>query len=298
MNSKKHFFLVFLCVIGALSNARCQDERFEFVGALVTSNNFKISLKLNFTVDENGVVAGRSITDYYGENSTESKIEGTLDLESKVLSFHEISNIKTKSDADASSFCYIRVKDIPISVEDEKNIIKGKFNGFFPNGKPCAEGNIFLVGADLLEQLSAKEEITSEEITNDNQNKIEPATVAELVKVINPKEQLKNGGMLNLDWNTNSIKFSVWDSYFEDHDKINIYVNGKLAYEEVEVKERKKTFNLEFVDGKCTIKIEAVNEGIAPPNTVHASVTDGGSVWPFLTKLKEGESATVVIEKK
>lgn len=293
--NKLFLFLITFVFWSDSLDLKAQDERYEFVGALVTSSNYKITLKLNIVVDKDGIVSGKSITDYYGENSTESKIEGNLDLDSKLLSFHEVSNIKTKSNADASTFCYISVTDIPVTVEDEKNIISGDFKGTFPSGASCAEGKIYLVGADILEKLSSSESEAAN-ATNVTENK--PETLQELKRVINPSEQLKNGESIKVGWNTNKIKLSVWDSYFEDHDKINIYFNGELVHANVEVKERKKTFDLPFEGDTFTIKIEAVNEGLAPPNTVHASVVDGGSVWPFMTKLKKGESATIQIEKE
>ncbi len=296
MIMNKFLLIVSVLFIGFGSKTSwAQDEHFEFVGALITSNNYKITLKLNFIVDKDGNVTGRSITDYYGENSTESSIEGSLDLESKLLSFHEVANIKTKSDADASTFCYIEVKDLSIIAEDEKNIIQGSFKGTFPNGGACAEGKIYVVGADILEQLNAAEEENS---NNDNVEGNKPETLAELRRVINPSEQLNNDESLKLNWKSEKVKLTVWDSYFEDHDKINIYVNGKLMYENVEIKERKKTFDLALEDGTCAIKIEAINEGLAPPNTVHGRVEDGGTVWPFMIKLTEGESATIQIDKE
>jgi hypothetical protein len=283
-----------LFLFGVFNNALSQEERFEFVGALITSNNYKITLKLNFVVDKNGVVSGKSITDFYGENSTESKIEGKLDLKSNLLSFQEISNISTKSDADASTFCYIKVDNLPVTVQDEKNVIKGDFQGFFPNGDLCASGEIYVVGADILERLSSSDDSKEDTTETDTQNN-DPITLKQLKKVINPNKQLSHSQSFTINWESKEVKLNVWDSYFEDHDKINIYVNDKLMFDNIEVRERKKSFELPFVDGKCTLKIEAVNVGLAPPNTVHASLIDGGVVWPFLTKLNKGEYALIEI---
>lgn len=294
MKSIRFSFLLILLFFGTFNHVHSQEERFEFVGALITTNNYKITLKLNFVVDEKGIVSGKSITDFYGENSTESKIEGKLDLTSKLLSFHEVSNISTKSDADASTFCYIKVDNIPVTVQDEKNVIKGDFQGFLPNGDLCAKGEIYLVGADILERLSANED-PKENSSDTNPEINDPVTLSDLKKVINPSEQLSHNQKLTLNWDSKVIKLNVWDSYFEDHDKINIYVNGELTFDTIEIRERKKSYELPFVDGKCTLKIEAVNVGLAPPNTVHASLIDGGVVWPFLTKLNKGEFAIIEI---
>ncbi len=299
---KQRFFKILFWVVFNLLNYSLlgQPNKIEFIGALETKEHQVITYKLSLSVYSNGDVTGTTITDFYGKNSTESKIVGKLNKANNLLSFREISNIRTKSKAEASDFCYIHVSNLLLETKNDKAVINGKFKGYFPNGNVCAEGKIFLVSATILEKLNINEEfiavlndtIGSKEIFDDK-----TITANSIKNYINPSKQLANDELLAVKWNSKTIRIDVWDSYQEDHDQINIYMNEKLVHKAVELKGRKQSFEFTFETEKCVIKIEAINEGTSPPNTVNANLIDDGIIQPFITKLKKGQSASIEISR-
>lgn len=86
------------------------------------------------------------------------------------------------------------------------------------------------------------------------------------------------------------IVFDVWDGNEEDNDIINIYFNGKLIEKNLVIKNQIKTIEIPFNGNKGTIRIQAVNEGNAIPNTVNFILRSGTNNKSFLSYLKEGEA--------
>ena len=82
-------FIVFLLIfkIGKCQNVELKQE---FIGTLRTSEGSFISYKLIFIKDELGKITGKSITDFYGKNCTETLIEGTLNSQDNTISFKEV----------------------------------------------------------------------------------------------------------------------------------------------------------------------------------------------------------------
>ena len=105
----KFFPVILLCVFQNLKLLAQEDSTQMYIGALTTGDKDVISYKLEFTVDNKGVLSGISTTDFYGENITKSEIKGELSKNGKRISFKELSNISTKSEVNDSDFCYVSV---------------------------------------------------------------------------------------------------------------------------------------------------------------------------------------------
>ena len=105
------FFTLFF--IYNLSPAQ-ESKTDEYIGVLQLPDTSIITFKLSFRADGHGKITGSTITDFYGENATRSKITGTINKKEKRISFDETENISTRSGAKESEFCYIHVKNARI----------------------------------------------------------------------------------------------------------------------------------------------------------------------------------------
>ena len=67
--------------------------------------------------------------------------------------------------------------------------------------------------------------------------------------------------------------------YLRDHsavdgDRVNLYVNGVLIVVDYTITGSSRGFAVQLIGGENTVKIEALNVGSDPPNTVEVSVSD------------------------
>ena len=175
---------------------------------------------------------------------------------------------------------YVTVNDLSIRKKRGKEIISGKFIGKFPNGKSCASGNVFFVDARELEKVISKDE-----------------SLDSVMTVMKTTEKLRKGGVFKTEWSSDKVVLHVWDSYKEDHDKINVYVNDVLMFSGVEAKENVKELVIDFSGQQMKIKIEAVNEGSLPPNTANINIIDKGKRHAIQTNLNKGETVEIVLTK-
>lgn len=293
------FLIIFFSINLCFGNVFCQEKSFELIGFIMPDNKQPLSYRLNLDVDNKGNVTGKSITDYYGEHSTESSIKGTYDLQKNRVSFTEISNISTKSKADASTFCYVGVKDLKIETKKRKSILSGEFNGNFISGESCVNGKIYLVAASVLEELNISEKVIAEAEQNYNEirNSNTAITSEDIQKTINASGRITAENPYKVGWKSNVIRLAVWDSYTVDQDIINIWVNGVLEHKDIEINDKKKFYSFELDDSDFYIEIEAVNEGSSPPNTVNLILFDGEKQYSLLTRLSKGEKAMMSFVK-
>jgi hypothetical protein len=290
---KKNKLFVICFMLNSLINFG-QDFENEFIGTIQTENNETMFFKINFSELDNGNIIGESITDYYGENSTKSKIEGTIDLTKKRLSFNEISNITTVSVANENDFCYIKATDLMIKMNDGKGIVKGDFNGYFNNGEECATGQIYMVSTSFLNNIKALKGIDVDALAS---NIIANQQIPNIKQALDTKIEMISDEVLSIAWNSNKGTLTVWDNYYEDQDKIDVYINNVLQFKAIEIKKEKQDLDFKFSGDFCEIKIVAVNEGTKPPNTVHAVLKDKKGFQPLVTKLRTGEEVRIELKR-
>ena len=268
----------------------------EYIGTLQLENAQLITYKIAFTADQQGHFKGISHTDFYGENCTQAKIEGTVDVKKGVLSFKEIANINTKSNAPDSEFCFIRIENAKIKNLKGKAIIQGAFTGYFKNKEKCAAGNIYLISNSYVEALSQQFEKKTEASHDSAVLKAKEKLNAALVE--SKQTILKSNGTFKVKWHSNEIVLAVWDGEKLDQDKVTIYADGKPILENFVIKKEKKIIVIPFPGSACKLKIVAMNEGEVPPNTVNAELLDDTEVTPFISSLNKGEATFLTIEKE
>lgn len=290
----KAFFSFFLTFSAIYSFS--QNGNYEFIGTLQLSDKNFISYKLKFSTSESEKFIGETITDFSGEHRTVSKVSGSFNKKKKTISFVESKNISTKSNFENANFCFITVNNASLKIKNNKSIIQGEFIGKYPNGKKCANGNIFLVGS---EQLYKRLDNVSKKISivKPNDEKLKEGLDAKILANEANNNILKSEENLKINWYSNSVIFDIWDTQKEDGDKVSILVNGKVLKKNVVVKNDKQTFSAPFQENEMTITIIAENEGGIPYNTAQILLKDTKENYPIMTGLRQGEKVFIVLKK-
>ena len=287
----KILYLIIINVIFCISVfSQKKTETYDFVGALTTTGQGLISYKVDFEELENGKIQGVSVTDFYGENKTQSKVVGTINHKKQLISFREVNNIRTNSSEDAKSFCFINVNNLKLKTIKGKTIGNGDFIGKYSSGEECANGKIYLVSVNIIDDLNSM--VDTLNLNTDTLKKIKSILNQAKSPAIENKI-VKSNNILKYDWNSEHIIFDVWDGNKEDFDIINIYFNGKLIESNLLIENQKKTIDIPFKGDKGFIRIVALNEGTEPPNTVNFMLRNGNTKKSFLSTLKKGEEFSI-----
>lgn len=268
-------------------------KNLEYIGTLQLSDKTLITFKLNFKELKGGVIQGTSLSDIYGTDRTLSKIEGSISADKKTISFKEVGNVSTKSQADLSTFCFIEVKNAKIKTTKDKSIIQGAFTGKFNSGKKCAEGYVYLISTDYVNKL-ADDMLTSKTIKNPDSLAMIKRKVDELKNRTN-NHVLKGNESLNLTWTSSDIIIDVWDGQKEDADEISIHINGEQVLDKFIITNQKKTIIVPIKNKMSTVTITAISEGNSAPCTANIILRDGKQEIPITAVLKKGESTKVNI---
>lgn len=307
----KFFPVILLCVFQNLKLLAQEDSTQMYIGALTTGDKDVISYKLEFTVDNKGVLSGISTTDFYGENITKSEIKGELSKNGKRISFKELSNISTKSEVNDSDFCYVSVNDLKIRKILDKKIVNGLFVGRYPNGNQCASGVLYLasnIEKELKvfeEKMSDYKDSTGRIVLPENLDtviqKVKEQGVDTLIMNANPEvsklKVLKNGDTEIITWPTNRINLEVWDGSTEDGDIISIYFDGELVEKNVEIKKEEKKLSIPFEKDSAILKIEAIDNGRLGINTVNLLFKNEANAKPYISKLRKGQIVEITFKK-
>ncbi len=281
-NQKKIFFSYFLFLCFRLYSQETEQQ--EFIGMLKTPENAIITYKINFKELADGNIEGFSVTDFYGSEKTKSKINGTINRNKKTISFYETENVSTKSDANPGEFCFIHVENLKLKTKTNKTIIEGKFQGKYNTGKNCVNGYLYLVGTNFLAKSDSTLDLKPQK------------AIKELLYQTNNQELLPNE-KLQINWISEEITFECWDSRKVDGDAITVFFDDKKILENSIINETKKAITLPFVGKEGIIKIVATNEGTQSPNTVTINLKDKTIIHPVITKLKLGETTTIILKK-
>ena len=290
----KKMFILFLVLFSSKSFSQ---TNYEFYGALKLNENDKtlVTYRLNFS-DFNGVLKGYSITDMGGDNETKNVIKGSYNKKTKAFSFYEDDILYTKSNYNKNDFCFV-VYEGKLKLIENTNKIEGKFKSFYKNKKECINGSLVLVGSAKLKKALNKINTkiqNSKKIDAPTKVKVNPLSIMDSLKVNN----LTRGQNLNVFSKSNSITIEVWDSEIEDGDRIDLYQDDTLVLKNFKITNQKKLITTSLTSEKTVFKLEALNEGDRPSNTVMIRLVDADDrVFELVSSLKTGEKASITILK-
>ncbi|MGO1751962.1 MAG: hypothetical protein ACTHYV_05675 [Psychroflexus sp.] len=242
------------------------------------------------------MIEGKSITDFSGDHRTTSEIKGRIDYENDRISYAEVKNLSTKSNYDEENFCYIHLTNADFNLKKRKSSIKGNFQGKFPDGENCAEGELILVGSEFfykrMEKLNRK---------ISRVKKIDSVTKANLktstFKRKLAKNLLENEDVISLYIDDSSEVFlELWDEELEDGDKIDLFINQKIVLENFEIKNQKKIIKIPFSNSDVSVTVIANNVGQKAPNTVSLILRDKNNSHKIRTKLQQDEQAYIMLK--
>ena len=180
---------------------------------------------------------------------------------------------------------------------ENTNKIEGRFNSFYKNKKECINGSLVLVGSAKLKKALNKINTkiqNSKKIDAPTKVKVNPLSIMDSLKVNN----LTRGQNLNVFSKSNSITIEVWDSEIEDGDRIDLYQDDTLVLKNFKITNQKKLITTSLISEKTVFKLEALNEGDRPSNTVMIRLVDADDrVFELVSSLKTGEKASITILK-
>lgn len=291
---KKFIFYLTFFIWPTLTIAQINNT-YEFIGTLQLSNNELISYKLSFRDLANGKIEGNSITDIYGDDRTKSVIKGNINFTEQKISFVETANLSTKSNANESDFCYLIVKNAKFKTAKGKTILQGKFSGKLPNGTVCANGTLYLISTNYLQQLE-NTYLTADKIKNADTLSMLKEKIGTLKDRLD-KNTLKSNEVLSLNWSSNEVILEIWDGEQEDLDEIQVYINDKKIVDQLVLKRQKKVLIIPLTEKVSSIKIVGINEGLSAPCTANIILRDGSINTSVVSVLKKGENNTIRINK-
>ena len=295
----RRWLILFTGLCGLL---HAQTKDYRLVGTLRAEGSDLIPLELKFEVDQEGRLEGTSVTNFFSQDRTRSKIIGQVDFEKDRLSFREVENLFTRSDADEQEFCYVQVLDMSWKEEGSKAVYEGRFVGYFPDSSLCAEGVIILASPKMLEQVIKKNPkkirkiLDSVSVAKDMESTMDvPAPIEEKpVRLEAPGEVKK---IEHIQWTSEYIRIAIWDFSDVDGDRIDIYVNGALHAVDQEVRSQKKNYRIRMEGDTCRISVVAKNEGRIAPNTFRAQLLDSERSHSVGSRLNQGESVVFLLSR-
>ncbi|MDZ4668881.1 MAG: hypothetical protein SGJ00_13520 [bacterium] len=275
--------------------AYCQEEKNEFTGTLQLSTKEIITFKIQFKVLENGDIEGTSLTDIFGSDRTLSKIKGKINRTTQKISFQEISNISTMSNAESEEFCYLKVENASLKNEKGKSILKGNFIGQFQNGKKCASGYLYLISKAYIDQLAQK--YLNKDVIKNEDSLLKMQQLNNDIQAKIGNTYLQSNQVLRLNWTSSEIIIEVSDSRKVDGDEIAIYVNGKKVLDSFVISKDKKTIVVPFTQAKGSIRIQALNEGTLKSCTANITLRDNEDNTNIVTIMNKGANVVILLNK-
>ncbi len=276
---------LFFILVSQLSYS--QSNPFEMSGELRGEGLRPIPYTVKLWSDDQGFLYGNSWTKTETQGMIVSKLYGRLNADDSTISFREIGNEIQNEPHDSVRFCFIHVENQKIVYKNENLILNGKFKGLFSTKDLCARGELILVGKrNQFDAFLGVEDSTSQQ-------------VIELPKVnVQPSDEgpLQSGDVLKLEVSTNTLYLSIWDAFDEDYDLVRITLNEVLVEDSVAIFNKRKKMSLELTEGVNLLRIEALNEGVTPPNTMNAIIAEGTvHEHEIVTKLRKGQFVELLL---
>jgi len=267
-----------------LYSAAFGNFQHHYKGHLLISGK-KISFELDYSIQKNNLITGTSLTAKGTTDETKCKIRGKYNRKTREIYFYETVVIRSKSTLQNLNFCLLSAR---LSRKETKSTIlySGNLTGTIRGSKKkCASGTM------RIERKKKKRAPISEKKVVRQKEK--PIPIDNLFSNINNKK------IARYTLKSNIAKLNIWDDANEDGDRVSIYLNGKIILENYELRREKKELMLKLPAGpkKYFLKIKALNEGKASPNTSRIRITASDTEKEIKAHIKSEESIYVELLK-
>ncbi len=259
----------------------------EFSGVVKINDSLFIPYNLSLNRVNETEIIGYSITDKGGAHETKSNVTGYFDEEKGVLKFNEFDIVYTKSPYDQFDFCFVNFEG---SMKNFKNAkaLKGAFAGRYVSGAKCIDGELLLVDQQKIEKIKKRFDKPKVRKLLEKSKKIDTVSLAPITK----------NETVNVFVKSSVLMVSIYDSGKEDNDKIDLYLDDKLILDDYVITREKKQIPIQITKKFASLKVEALNVGTSPPNTVKIEVYSPNDYIATKTSLNKGETAVLSFVKK
>ncbi len=276
--SVKTLYLLFgLCFLAVKAHAS-QMER--YIGWLKIDGK-EIAFSLNFRITKNNVISGTSLTAKGTKDETKCKIKGVYNKKNNSIFFYETVVLSSKATYENLNFCLL-VGNLKRKETKKEIQYTGKIAGYVRGTKRiCAQGRIHLLKKKT-EKKVQKKSIQS----NIGNNEVDT-----LISHIASKK------IIIYPWKTKHLTLKFWDNIQADGDRIDIYLDGKKIVSNYELSQTKKSIPLVLDREEHILKIVALNEGKAAPNTSTFLLQSFDASRKIIAHIKKGEKIYIKLKK-
>ena len=298
ISHKVKLFVTNLILFTLITNAYAGDTLY-FAGDIKISKKVSYKYTLRFSIDANNKLTGYSLSDPRGANETKTKITGSYDSATNMLSFEESAILRSSVDLKKNDLCFVKA-NLKLKKTKLFETLSGKFTAFQPgNTSECANGEIKMINTNkakgLIERFGKKTDSTETE----KENKIENNAGDKIMAVPNELLKITDDKARNIPFTGNFIKFTLWDNGQVDGDRISIILNGEYLIKDYIVTTKLKVLEAFLPDNEIdTIKIIALNEGTLPPNTATIKIESITQQYPIQIQAKLNEVRTIYLRRK
>ena len=295
-----------LCLlIALLSNISTSAQEIELVGLLKQESGQSFLISLNFVADSLGAFSGTTTVDPFGPYKTITSVKGLL--QEDALIFTEIGNLETSIDDTSQRFCFIQSNALVANVKGDLTYYIGAYTGYDLNGIVCSEGQIQLSPKSSLKSKTVRKKVRSI-VKNDSRSKQLTSKSLDTLPETKSKPEIKRKRKIlkssvpillheateYLDWQSESIRIHLKDTYNEDKDSIAVFRNGELI-SKIELSKKGESLNLNVDGDKVVLRITALNEGYSPPTTLDVMLYNEYCIYRSSIRLEQNQWTEIVI---
>lgn len=270
---RKLLYIVVLSLLSFVSYGSVQEN---YKGSLIIDGN-NIRFSVSLSIAKNNLITGTSLTAQGTQDETKCKIKGKYNKKDKSILFYETVVISSKAEYKNLNFCLLVAN---LKREETKKLVtyKGKVVGYVRGKKTiCAQGGIYLERPKTTKAIKPTTKIIS----------LKQTKTDTLLSHIAGKK------IIDYKLEKGSVNLEIWDNVKADGDRVDIYLDGKKIVANYELKERKKSISLNLTGKKHIIKIVALNEGKASPNTSTISLRTKAIHKKVIAHIKKSEEVYI-----
>ena len=283
-------------------------QNMELVGVLKQDSGQQYLISLNLFTDSLGAFTGTTTVDPFGPFKTVTSVTGVI--QEDALMFTEIGNLETSIEDTSQRYCFIQTNELVANEKGDLTYYIGAYTGYDLSGIVCSEGQIQLSPKSSLKSNTVKKKVRSI-VKNDSRPKQLTSKSLETLPETKSKPEIKRKRKIlkstepillheakeYLDWQSESIRIHLKDTYDEDKDSIAVLRNGELI-SKIELSKKGESLNLNVDGDKVVLRITALNEGYSPPTTLDVMLYNEYCIYRSSIRLEQNQWTEIVLTAK